>query len=892
MRETHSAHTSLSPGESVGPYEVIALVGAGGMGEVYRARDQRLRRDVALKILSPRVAPDRSRMARFAREARILAALNHPNIATLYGVEEVRGLQALVLELVEGETLADRLAARAAGLRLQDALGIAQQIAAGLESAHEAGIVHRDLKPANVAVRPDGTVKLLDFGLARAIESAAAGEGARTTTVADTDIGTVLGTPAYMSPEQARGQATDKRTDIWSFGAVLYEMLTGRRAFAGETTSDTIAAVLGVDPDLKALPAATPAPLRTLVQRCLDKDPRRRLRDIGDARIELDGLIASGSSPAIEPGRAAGGAGRPRRAALRGLALAAAAAALIALGVLAGSWLRPGTQPSDDAIQASALLPPGVSVTSGPGKILSLALSPNGRTLVVAGTDAKGQRLYQRILGRLDATPLAGTEGAVGPFFSPDGAWIGFFADRRLKRIPAAGGAPVDITAVSGYPTGASWGPDNRIVFAAGYLSPLWVVGADGGPAEPLTTLTSGQGHRFPEFLPDGRTVLFNEGNWIHALDLASMQRTDRLVEGTCPRFVPSGYLLLNRGTTLLAAPFDPTRLALTGTVVPIVEGASVERTSGGVHAAVSPAGKLAYVPAVRSYALVLAQPDGSERLLSEAPLLQNPQFSPKGDRLVVAESRRLGEEADLWIHDLTSSVPPAKLTSGGGRAPIWTPDGASVIYSQPVPTEGSGIYSKPADGRGDPRRILALSMFHWLAGSTPEGVIAYGMMEPIAADGKSRSSILAVVDGKSRHIIGPGDTWGGRLSRDGRWLAYYLRDSGDFEIYVSPFPDPGARARSLIAEGTDPVWSRDGSEIYYRSGTRLMAARIDIASGVRVLSHRLVIEPFTPPLYDDYDIHPDGRTLALVRPAVDARGLGITLVSNWLAELQRAPQQ
>jgi serine/threonine-protein kinase len=536
----------------------------------------------------------------------------------------------------------------------------------------------------------------------------------------------------------------------------------------------------------------------------------------------------------------------------------------------------------------TALLPQGVSVTRGPGKILSLALSPDGRTLVVAGTDANGQRLYQRTLGRLEATPLAGTEGALAPFFSPDGAWIGFYSDRRLKRVPAGGGASVDIANFSGYPAGASWGADNRIVFGAGARSPLWVVDANGGTPEPLTKPEAGRGHRYPEILPDGRTVLFNEGAWIHAIDLASGRQTNRVAEGARQWYAASGHLILSRGTTLLAAPFDLTRLEVTGPVVPVVEGVARELSSGGVHVAVSSAGTLAYVPATQAYALALVAPDGSERLLSQAPLLQNPQFSPDGQRLVVSTTRRVGEQPDLWIHDLRSEAPPSRLTFDGGRAPVWTPDGSSITYSHPLPNEGSGIYTKPADGRGDPRPNIRLAEFHWLIGWTREGTLAYGMMENTAVDGVSRGSILAIDKSESRRVVGPAEIWGGRLSPDGRWLAYYLSDSGDFEIYVSPFPN--ANTRWLVAEGTDPSWSPDGSEIYYRSGTRLMAARIDTASGVRAVSQRLVIESFTPPLYDDYDIHPDGKTLALVRPAGgDARGREITLVLNWLTELQRA---
>ena len=518
--------------------------------------------------------------------------------------------------------------------------------------------------------------------------------------------------------------------------------------------------------------------------------------------------------------------------------------------------------------------------------LLSLAISPDGRTLVIAGTDATGQRLYQRTLDRPEATPLAGTEGALCPFFSPDGAWIGFFADRRLKRVPVGGGTAIDITATAGYPAGASWGNDDRIVYAAGYLSPLWIVDARGGTPAALTKVNGSRGHLYPEILPDGQTVMFNEGGWIHALHLASGRRTDRVVEGTSARY-SSGYLILNRQTALLAAPFDPTRLEIIGPAVPLVESVAVERGSGGApHVAVSRGGTVAYVPAARAYELVLVEPDGAERLLSQDPLLENPQFSPGGDRLVVARTIRPGETPELWVYDLATDAPAFRLTSDGGRAPVWSPDGASITYSHPVPSERSGIYTKSADGRGTAHQIVRLPNFHWLVGWTPQQTLAFGMMEGMASDGISRSSILAIERATTRRIIGPGDTWGGRLSPDGRRLAYYSLDSGYFQIYVTPFPDTGTDW--LIAEGTDPSWSPDGTEIYYRNGSRLMAARIDSTSGVRVISRRPVVDSFSPPLYDDYDIHPNGRTLALVRPIGDTEGRAVAWVLNQLEELGR----
>jgi serine/threonine-protein kinase len=539
----------------------------------------------------------------------------------------------------------------------------------------------------------------------------------------------------------------------------------------------------------------------------------------------------------------------------------------------------------------TVLLPSGVTVTRGPGRLLSIALSPDGRTLVIAGTDDNGERLYRRTLDRPEATPLAGTESGTSPFFSPDGAWVGFFADRRLKRVPVEGGPAIDIAPAPKFPAGATWGIDDRIVFA-GFQAPLQVVDARGGTPEDLMSFEPGLGDLYPEFLPDGRTVLFTEDEWIHAFDLVSRRRTDRIIQGVSARYSPNGYLLLTRlqTTTLLAVAFDTTLLQVNGPVLPIAEGVDIERTIGIAHLAVSREGAVAFLPSARTFELVLVEPDGRERSVAEHLMLENPRFSPDGQRLVVAAVRNPGEQSELWVHDLKSGAPPNLLTFGGGRAPVWSRDGASVTYSHLTQGKTQGIYSKSADGRGEARQIVAVPSFHWLVGWTPNQTLAYGVMEPAPGDRAPASSIVALAGSESRRVVGPGRTWGGRLSRDGRWLVYYAADSGYFEIYVTPFP--GAGSRSLIAEGTDPAWSPDGSEIYYRSGSRLMAARVETASGVRVLSRRLVIEPFIPPLYDDYDIHPDGRTLALVRPAGELRGREIAMLINWPAELARLKAQ
>jgi Tol biopolymer transport system component len=854
----------LSPGSRLGVYDVIARIGAGGMGEVYRARDTMLARDVAIKVLPDFALSDHERVARFEREARTLATLSHPNIGVIHGFEEIAAagpdqapVRALILELIEGDTLADRLLH--GPLPFDDALDIAGQIADALAAAHEKGIVHRDLKPANVKITPGGVVKVLDFGLAKiAADASTAGS---TVTIAATGSHVILGTPAYMAPEQAQGRPVDTRADIWALGVLLYEMLAGEQPFRGASVQDTLAAVLTADPDWNRIPPT----VRPILRRCLERDPRRRLRDVGDFRFLFD-LASSADVPAARPSW------------LRPPAPASLGFAVVIIAVVAWGWFRPRAEAPAEPVRMLTMLPPGVSVTRGPGAGSSVAVSPDGRTIVIAGTGKDGQRLYTRPLDRLEATPLAGTDRGSSPFFSWDGAWIGFFADGRLKRVPAAGGAAVDIAAAPGFPAGASWGSDDRIVYASGAYSQLHTVDARGGNAEPVAAVKLGYN---PEVLNDGKTLLFESDGWIHVIDRASGRQT-RLVEGSAPRYA-IGHLILSRGTALLAASVDLASQKVTGPVVPLLEGVAFEAgaESRPRHYAISLNGTLAYLPAANAYALVLVHPDGTERVITEGqPLIENPQFSPDGKRVVVAITRRDGEPADLWIHDVGTSGPGTRITFDGGRAPVWTPGSASVTYSHLG--DRGGIYEKRADGGGNAAQLVALDAFHWLVGWTSDRrALAYGLMEG------TLSSVMVHRDNLSRRIVGPGQTWGGRLSGDDRWLAYYSLESGNFEVYVTPFPE--VDTRWLIAEGTDPTWGPPDTELYYRRGARLMAARLDTSAGIRVLSHRLVIEPFLPPLYDDYDIHPDGRTLVMVRPAGSTQTREVTMVLDWFTELRRA---
>ncbi len=520
------------------------------------------------------------------------------------------------------------------------------------------------------------------------------------------------------------------------------------------------------------------------------------------------------------------------------------------------------------------MLPAGVSVTRGPAHTSSVAVSPDGLTVVIAGSDKEGQRLYRRSLDRLEPVPIPGSERGLSPFFSWDGNWIGFFADGHLKRIPAAGGASVDIADAPGYSGGASWGPDDRIVFAFGAYTQLQVVSAQGGAVEKLGIQV---GARHPEVLPDGRTVLFEASGYVHAYDQQT-RATTKLIFGTAPRYT-NGHVIFSRGPTLLAAPLNLENRSV-GAASAVAEDVAVELpgSGGGRHYAISRTGMLVYVPAPASYELVVVGVNALERVIGKPERsLQNPRFSPDGRSVVVATGRRDDEPADLWLHDLQTGT-ASQLTSNGGRAALWTDGGSTITYSH-LAEQQQGIYTMPVNG-GSSRLLLPLKNFHWLVGSTPDGsTLLYGLMS------RGTSSIMAYTNKESRTVVGPGDTWGGRLSADGKWLAYYILNEDTFEVYVTPFPE--GRTRWLVAEGTDPSWAPDGNELYYRSGPRLLAARLDKTAGVKTLTTRVVVDPFLPPMYDDYDIYGDGR-LVTVRPANRTQGREITMVQGWLREFRR----
>ena len=726
---------SLSPGGRLGPYEITAPLGAGGMGEVYRATDTNLARDVAIKVLPAELAQDPERLARFEREAKLLASLNHANIAHVYGFEHATladGTSAhfLAMELVPGEDLAERL--KRGKVPVEETLAIAKQVAEGLEEAHERGIVHRDLKPANVKVTPDGKVKVLDFGLAKAFSGDAASGSSpdlsQSPTLAHTgtQAGLILGTAAYMSPEQARGRAVDKRADVWAFGVVLYEMLTARRPFGGETVSEILAAVIKDEPEWKALPPGLPAAVAGVLRRCLVKDPARRLHDIADARLLLEDTGPEAAAPSPTPVR--GSRWREATAWLLAVVGIGAAAAL--------AWKRPASRPIEPLTRFAVSLP-----TDQPLAFLdvpTLALSPDGRKLALTVSGAAGQTMiHVRALDQPETRPVPGTEGGSGPFFSPDGSSLGFFADRRLKTISLAGG-PAQNVADAPNGRGGLWAPDGSILFVPAYDTGLWRVSAAGGVAQPVVSPETGKGertYRWPVLLPGGRAVLFTAGSTdspndydkarLVAFTFATGARRV-VVEGVnMAAFVAPDTLVYSRAGVLFAVRFDASRLEVVGQATPVLEGVAGDPSSGAAYFAVANDGTLAAVRGAGSKVnrrLTLVDRKGvATQLPLAARGFRHPRFSPDGTRLaftVSSAATGVGRDADVWVYSLSSGS-LSRLTFDGSAYPAWTPAGDRVAYMR----GNQAVFTKSADGTAAEEQLAAAGSDALLPGSwSPDG--------------------------------------------------------------------------------------------------------------------------------------------------------------------------
>jgi Tol biopolymer transport system component len=880
-------------GQRIGVYHLQERIGAGGMGEVYRARDTRLGRDVAIKILPPAFTADPDRLARFEREARVLASLNHPNIATLHGIEDALGVRALVMELVDGPTLADRLAD--SPMPVAEALGVARQIADALEVAHEKGIIHRDLKPANVKVTPTGVVKLLDFGLAKAVEGDVAGPNLSqmpTITVGATGEGMIVGTAAYMSPEQARGQSVDKRTDIWALGCVMYEMLTGRAAFGRSTVSDTLAAILGIEPEWEALPKATPTTIRRLLKRCLEKDARRRIHHVADVRIEIEDALAppSASASRAEGGQIAQGPESGART-WRRAALALGVIALVAGGLTVRNLTRPEvTQPDRQMVRYAIHLRPGDQFPIDTGLPLTVAISPGGDQVVYAARDAGGDRLFLRRRDDLEGSPIPGTEGAIGPFFSPDSQWIGFASGGLLRAVPADGGAPRTLVESPNL-AGASWGPNDIVVYSQ-WNSRLFRVSALGGRPEPVTTLDERRGefgHTAPHVLPDGRTVLFSVqqsgGQFVEAADIATGTRR-RLIDGRNPVYVASGHIVFARASTLFTVPFDLARLEVTGPATELLGG--VRADGNDTHFAVAGRNALVYVPELsRDSRLIWIDREGRTRPLdAEQRRYTHPRVSPDGTRVVLTLPRATGG-SEIWIYD-TERGTRVRLSPGGSR-PVWTADGKRITFQM-----DRGLYSVPADDSAAPQLILAreepdTSLFP-LAWSTDGRVLMFSAPTPAT----NRDVWVLPRDGVRIPFLKTSrDERAAMFSPDGRWVVYADREPGrEEQVYVQPYPGPGGRVVISPDGGIEPVWSPTGREIFYRSvdGARMMSVDVRTDPSLVFQAPRLLFAgrflASDGSFWSNYDVSRDGREFLMLE-ASETPTAQLNVVLNWTGTLK-----
>ena len=906
----------ISPGTVFsGRYEILGPIGAGGMGEVYRALDRNLGRHVAIKILPAAFAEDKERMARFEREAKLLAVLNHTNIAAIHGLEESEGRRFLVLELAEGETLQARLDRSA--LPIEEALVTCRELAEGLEAAHEKGIIHRDLKPGNIMVTTEGKVKILDFGLAKAYAGETAIvdiEKSPTITAQMTEPGVILGTAAYMSPEQARGRAVDRRADIWAFGCVLFECLAGSRAFHGETVSDTLAQILTGEPDWSALPANTPACVKSLLRRCLRKDRKERLHDIADARIEIEEAGAYPSEPVAVS----------RRRSF--LWMAGAAAVMLMAGILIDRVLikRPQSAPHDSVVTSTIKLVPGhwlegiraYWVMEHPSRT-AMAISSDGRFVVYSaieenpGPQAK-PRLFLRRFAQSEAKPIPGTEGGINPFLSPDNRWVGFWleAGGKLKKVSVDGGVPSPLCDLSAGLLGADWGRDNSIVFSDAGDTGLSRVSADGGKPEILTKPDPKReeySHRLPSCLPNGKAVLFtvmrhlwDSKPWLALLRLDTRDWRVLLLDAADARYVPTGHLVFLRQGTLMVVRFDLARLEVVGQPVALVENVMQAFSAGDCHTGagqfgISDSGSLIYAPGGivpdTKDSLVWVDQKGTEQPVTERlSAYFVPRLSPDGQRIAYVTS---GSERQVNVYDIARGTNSQLTVEGAANYPIWTPDGKRLLFLW-MKSPASDLFWQPYDG-SSPMERLSTNEYLKVAGSwSPDGKTVAIVEARSGLEGSSDIALLDAPTGRvTPYLNSPFNEEFPDFSPDGRWLAYTSDESKRNEVYVRAFPGPGMKQQVSSEGGEEPLWAKNRRQLFYRWGGQMWVVDVrtdgEFASG----KPRLLFEK---PEYGggyplrNYDLSPDGQRFLMVKDE-QRKPTPVTemvLVQNWFEELKR----
>jgi len=924
LSSSMGSRPALTAGVRVGPYEIVTPLGAGAMGEVYRARDTKLNRDVALKVLPELFALDADRLARFTREAHLLATLNHPNIGTIHGLEESNGTPALVLELIDGPTLAERIAV--GPIPLKEALTIARQIAEALEAAHEKGIIHRDLKPANIKTARDGTIKVLDFGLAKVWDGAPQSDPSASPRLTGTGIGerTILGTPAYMSPEQARGQALDRRTDIWSFGCVLYEMLTGRPAFAADTIPDTLAAILDREPDLTALPASSPPLIRRLLRRCLQKDRTRRLADMADARLDIDDALSGADTDA--PVSASTSRTRERLAWAAALLVGVTATGMIAWATRSSSIPLETTRtilsvaPTGDASGANPL---EQRVGAARPTRTEVALSPDGKTLVFGAIWGAPQQLYARAMDGLNAIPIPGTSGGYNPFFSPDGRWLGFGANGELRKVPLGGGPAVTLCKASAL-FGASWGDDGTIVFASQRNGGLWRVSAAGGTPEALTTLQPGEySHRLPHMLPGGRAVIFTilkgASRWddtqIVVRSLDTGRQTVLITGGSDGRYVSSGHLIYIRLGTLMAVPFDPVRLSVIGGATGVIDGvmeaadrnASQMETTLAAQFTVSETGALVYLTggamAARERSLGWVDRQGRSQTLPAPPRSYfSPRLSPDGQRVAISTR----DTFQVSSYDVARGALSPVTADGKSGFGIFAPDGKRIVFRSDAAGGEDNLYWRAADGSGAVERLTTS-----VRNQTPSSWSPDGTTLAFVEEGESPTIgffqfdiwMLSIRDRTTRAVMHTSaNEMTPEFSPDGRWLAYVSSGSGSgrHDVYVQPYPGPGERHLISTNGGEQPAWRGDGRELFYVQGgafsssggaPTLMSVAVATVPEFRAGRPEALFESADLPTNwgRSYDVAADGqRFLLTANSKATTTPAQMILVQHWFEELKR----